>query len=304
MKKKICIIIVTWNGKNHVLTCLRSIYAAKHETEMHLIVVDNGSIDGSVSAIQSQYPHVEVVEAGENLGFTGGNNIGIRKALERGVDFVWLLNNDTQVDKNALSLINAFDDIRVGIAGSKIYFASGYEYHKERYGENDRGRVFWYAGGMIDWKNMYASHRGVDEVDKGQYDETEETQFVTGCSMMIRREVFEKIGLLDDKFFAYLEDLDFCLRAKAAHYRLMYIPKSVVWHANAGSSAVGSQLHQYYMTRNRMLLGFRYAPVRTKVALLREAVRSLVTGPSVVKHAIRDWFLGRYGNQYSNGTLR
>ncbi len=290
---RVAIILVNWNGKNDTLACLTSLYALTHpRINASTIVVDNGSTDDSVSAIRKRFPDVEVIETGKNLGFAGGNNIGIRHAMKAGADFVWLLNNDTVVDKNALSaLVDVFGESTVGIGGSKIYFAPGREYHRERYKEKDRGRVLWFAGGLIDWNNMYASHRGVDEVDRGQYDNVEETPFVTGCSMMIHKKVFEKVGLLDERFFAYLEDLDFCLRVKHAGYKLLYVPGSVVWHANASSSGVGSDTHQYYMTRNRLLVGFRYGPIRTKFALAREAIRTILTGPPIRRKAIVDAIL-------------
>lgn len=289
----VAIILVNWNGKDDTLACLSSLKVFSHQSSVfRTIVVDNGSTDNSVEVIQEKFPDVEVIETGKNLGFAGGNNVGIRRALEWGADYVWLLNNDTVVDKNALvALVDAFIDERVDIAGSKIYFSPGREYHKDRYDKRDLGRVLWYAGGIVDWQNMYASHRGVDEVDKGQYDKTEETGFVTGCSMMVRKDVFEKIGLLDEKLFAYLEDLDFCLRAKQMGYALFYVPQSVVWHKNAGSSGVGSDTHQYYMTRNRLIVGFRYAPFRTKLALVREAFRRLLSGPAIRRKAIIDALL-------------
>lgn len=289
----ISIILVNWNGKDDTLACLASLKVLSPQSSVFsTIVVDNGSTDNSVEVIRREFPDVEVIETGKNLGFTGGNNIGIRRALEAGADFVWLLNNDTTADKNALTaLIDAFADRRVGIAGSKIYFAPGHEFHKEKYQKKEQGKVLWYAGGLIDWKNMYASHRGVDEVDNGQYDRTQETSFVTGCSMMVRKDVFEKIGLLDEKLFAYLEDLDFCLRAKQMGYALFYVPQSILWHKNASSSGVGSDTHQYYMTRNRLIVGFRYAPFRTKLALVREAFRTLLSGPAIRRKAIIDALL-------------
>jgi len=297
-KKKIFVIIVNWNGWKDTLVCLDSLAKVKKQNIiLDTIIVDNGSTNESVSEIRKKFPKVTLLEAGKNLGFTGGNNFGIRYALKHGADFVWLLNNDTYVDPDALSFIRAFDDPSVGIAGSKIYFAPDHEFHHDRYKTSERGKVIWYAGGLVDWANMYASHRGVDEVDRGQYDKTIETPFVTGCSLVIRREVIDKIGFLDDKYYLYLEDLDYCLRAKQAGYKLLYVPSSVLWHVNAGSSGrPGNPLHEYYLTRNRLLLGLRYAPIRTKFALLREALR--FTSP-VRKKAVRDFLFCRFGNRFS-----
>jgi GT2 family glycosyltransferase len=266
---------------------------------LETIVVDNGSTDKSVSRIAEEFPEVKILAFDTNLGFTGGNNAGIKYAMLQGADYVWLLNNDTMVDKDALSIVSAFDNPAVGIAGSKIFFAAGHEYHKKRYSVSQKGKVFWYAGGIVDWDNMYASHRGVDEVDSGQYDAEEQTVFITGCSMMIRRSVIEKIGVLDDAYYLYLEDLDYCLRARSAGFLLMYYPRSVVWHVNAGSSGgAGNPLHDYYITRNRLRVGLRFAPIRTKVALIREAVRFLSGKNPEKKQAVADFFKGRMGRQY------
>jgi len=233
------------------------------------------------------------------LGFTGGNNAGIMKAMDLKADLVWLLNNDTIVDKNVLSFTKEFDDPKVGAVGSKIYFAAGREYHKDRYKETERGKVLWYAGGLVDWDNVYASHRGVDEVDHRQYDQTAQTGFITGCSFIIRSEVFKKIGLLDDRFYLYLEDLDLSIRIQRVGFKTLFCPASVIWHVNAGSSGKpGNPLHEYYMTRNRLLVGMRYGPLRSKLALLREAVRFMTGKSSVRRQAVFDWLTGQFGKQY------
>jgi GT2 family glycosyltransferase len=297
-KTKIFVIIVNWNGWKDTIVCLDSLKKVKqiHAT-LTIIVVDNGSTNESVPMIRKKFPEMTLLETHKNLGFSGGNNVGMRYALEHGADFVWLLNNDTFVDSGILSCLSTFKDPSVGIIGNKIYFAPGHEFHASRYSARQKGRVLWYAGGLIDWNNVYASHRGVDEVDHGQYDTPEETQFITGCSMIIRRAVIENIGYLDDNYYLYLEDLDYCLRAKKAGYRLLYVPAGVLWHVNAGSSArPGNPLHEYYFTRNRLLLGFRYATSRTKFALLREAFR--FTSP-VRRKAVRDWIFGKFGNRFS-----
>jgi GT2 family glycosyltransferase len=181
------------------------------------------------------------------------------------------------------------------IIGPKIYFAPGFEYHKKRYQKNDLGKVFWYAGGKIDWQNIFASHQGVDEVDHGQYETQQSTPFVSGCAMLVDRKIFEKIGLLDDKYFLYLEDLDFCVRARRAGFKIIYAPQAWLWHKNAGSSTVGGDLHDYFLTRNRMLFGFRYANRRTKFALFRETLRLLKGGRPWQKIGIRDFYWRRFG---------
>jgi len=296
----IAVIIVNWNGVADTVACLKSLEkVALGGNTLLTIVVDNGSTNDSVSVIKKQFPKVTLIANSTNLGFTGGNNVGMKDAMEKGADLLWLLNNDTIVDKNVLSFTKSFDDSSVGAAGCKIYFAPDHEYHHGRYTESQRGKVFWYAGGLVDWKNMYASHRGVDEVDHGQYDKSEETPFITGCSFVVRSEVVRKVGMLDDVYFLYLEDLDWNLRMQKAGWKTMYVPSSVVWHVNAGSSGrPGNPLHEYYFTRNRLLLGMRYAPLRTKFALVREAVRFLCTASAIRKKAVTDWLWGRFGKQY------
>lgn len=300
--KNVFIIVVNWNGKADTLTCLSSL--AEMDTagcNVKIVVVDNASTDGSVEAIKKAFPKVTVLESPVNEGFTGGNNRGMRFAMDEGADFLWLLNNDTIVDTKVLAgFLRVFQDDSVGIAGSKIYFAPGHEFHHDRYGKKERGRVIWYAGGLVDWANMYASHRGVDEVDRGQFDIPKDTDFITGCSFMMRRDVVEKIGYLDDKFFLYLEDLDYSLRARKAGFRALYAPGSIVWHINAGSTGKpGHGLHQYYLTRNRLLIGMRYAPMRTKLALAREAIRFVFGSSAVLRRAVLDFILGRFGNRYT-----
>ncbi len=300
--KNVFIIVVNWNGKADTLNCLSSLADMDNaRNNVATVVVDNASTDDSVASIRKNFPSVTVLESPVNEGFTGGNNRGMRYAVSKGADFVWLLNNDTKVDKDALKgLLDAFDDSAVGLAGSKIYFAPGYEFHHDRYSKKDRGRVIWYAGGLVDWANMYASHRGVDEVDTGQFERQEDTDFITGCSLMIRKDVVSRIGYLDDRFFLYLEDLDYSLRAKKAGFRCVYAPSSIVWHINAGSTGKpGHGLHQYYLTRNRLLIGMRYAPLRTKIALLREAVRFVFSSSPVLRRAVFDFITGRFGNRYT-----
>lgn len=299
-KVTVFVIILNWNGKVDTLACLNSFKTInKQGVDLQICVVDNGSTDDSAEVIRKNYPTVALVETGENLGFSGGNNAGIAYAMKEKADYIWLLNNDTVVDTNVLSFLTVFEDPRVGACASKIYFASGHEYHHDRYNVSDRGKVFWYAGGLIDWQNMYASHRGVDEIDNGQYDNVVETPFITGCSFVVRADVISKIGVLDDRYYLYLEDLDWSIRIQKAGYKTVYAPTSVVWHVNAGSSGVpGNPLHEYYFTRNRLVFGFKYASVRTRFALFREAVRFVFGQSKIRRRAVFDALFGRLGRQY------
>jgi len=297
--RKVTIVIVNYNGWKDTHDCLKSLGDIPD-----IVVVDNNSRDDSVAKLknwikENDKSNVKLVELTNNKGFSGGNNVGIRLALKNKSDYVLLLNNDTVVDQKLVTkLVNrAETDSKIGIVGSKIYFSKGYEYHKSRYKQSELGKVIWFAGGKIDWKNMYAFHRGVDEVDMGQYDISDDTDFITGCCMLIKREVVEKIGYLDDNLYLYLEDLDYCLRARQAGYKLIYESTANLWHKNASSSdKPGSRLHRYYLTRNRLIVGMRYAPIRTRVALLKESLKFFQKG-GVLRKAVRDYYLYNWGEE-------
>jgi hypothetical protein len=187
---------------------------------------------------------------------------------------------------------------KIGIAGPKIYFGKGYEFHGREYSSDQKGSIIWYGGGTVDWPNLTAFHRCVDEVDRGQLKYMQNVDFVTGCCMMIRREVVETIGKLDDAYFLYFEDVDYSLRAVEAGFELGLCGDAEVWHNNAGSSGgSGSELHVYYQTRNRLVLAFRYGSWRIRATALRWAAQQLASGTSIEKRAILDLATGQLGKQ-------
>src|ERR1041385_3465227 len=221
-------IVLNMNGKALLLETLESLRQMTYQN-FKLAVVDNGSTDGSQDAVRSHFPSVEVIENGENLGVMEGYNVGMRYSLHRNGDWAFLLNNDIAVGPELLSeLINtAISDKDIGILAPKIYYAS-------------EPNTFWYAGGNINYVTGIISHRGIREEDRGQYDRTEDTEYITGCAMLIKREVMEEIGLLDLIYSPmYSEDADYSARALRAGFRLVYVPSGKVWHKVSAFSGGG-----------------------------------------------------------------
>lgn len=306
--KNVAIIILNWNGKKDTIECLESITKLRTKNfEPRTIVVDNGSTDGSVEEIQNSIRQtggqnyklkLKVIQNSKNLGYSGGNNVGIKFALEHGADYILILNNDTIVDKSlVVRMVEvAKNDEDIGIIAPKIYFAPGFEFHKNRYKKSERGKVIWYAGGVINWANVFGHHRGVDEVDEGQYDNKEETDYASGCAMLVKKEAFDAVGFLDEKYFLYYEDNDISQKVKRVGLKVVYTPDAYLWHKNAGSGGgAGSHLQDYYITRNRLLFGMRYAPVRSKLALVRESIVLLGSGRQWQRRGVIDFYAGRFG---------
>lgn len=300
-KKKVFIIILTWNQLELTKQILQDI--SRLETKgikSETIVVDNGSKDGTQKELRGyKLPNMpfKLIENPENFGFAEGNNVGIRYALKKGADYLILMNNDIVVPKNlVIQLIKVAEkDKKIGLLAPKMYFAKGYEFQKERYSEKDLGKVIWYAGGIIDWDNIYSFHRGVDEVDRGQYDKQIDTDFVNGACALIRSDLIKNVGYLDKKLFLYWEDADLSERARRAGWRVVYMPNTHIWHKVAQASGIGSNLNDYFLTRNRLVFGMRYARWRTKLALIRESFKLLVSGRKWQKIGIRDFYLRRFG---------
>jgi len=242
------IIILNWNGKEDTVACLRSIEKLEYPN-FSVILVDNASSDGTAEYVKGKFPEVNIIANSENLRFAGGNNVGIKYAMEHNADQVLLLNNDTEVATNFLpELVHAIEnDKSIGIAGPKIYYY-------------DDKNVIWFAGGKVEFWKGWISHIGIREPDHGQYDFAREVDYITGCCMLVRREVIEKIGKLDESFFIYGEDADWCLRASKAGYKLVYVPSSIIWHKVSASSGGNlSWFKNWNKLKSQLKLMARYA---------------------------------------------
>lgn len=297
----ISIIIVNYNSAPLTTSCLRSLKQVKvQNAEIKVIVVDNGS---SVPyQLSLAYEDMAVlVRSGSNLGFTGGNNLGIHQAIEEyNSDFILLLNNDATMSSTALQLMvnQALADETVGVVTPKIFFTAGREFHFDSYEESDRGKVLWFGGGSIDWQNLFAFHRGVDEVDHKHIESTTDIDFATGCCMLIKREVLEKIGLLDKRYFLYYEDVELSRKVRSFNYKLSYCAEAIVWHENAGSSdGAGSVTHQYYQTRNRLLFFWEYGTTRTKMTVIKLLLRLLFSKNKMERRGAEHFIRRQFGKQ-------
>jgi hypothetical protein len=298
---KIFVVVLNWNGKKDTLECLDSLEKiVVKDYKLFVLVVDNGSVDGSVKLFQKikfKNGGLEIIENKENLGFAGGNNRGIRHAIKQGADYILILNNDIVVDKNIIVefLKTVSQKKKAGLVSPKIYFYKGFEFHKKRYSRKELGKVIWSVGGQIDWKNVYSTNRGVDEVDKGQFNLEREIDFATGACVFCSAEALREVGYFDEKYFLYLEDVDLSLRMRKAGWRILYTPQGSVWHKVSQSSGIGSELNDYFTTRNRLYFGVKYAPIKSKLALLKESVRFLIEARKWQKIGVRDYYLGRFG---------
>jgi hypothetical protein len=245
------VVLVNYNRFRDTLDCIASLRASSLR-DTHIIVVDNASVDGSVVQLRAAYPDLHLVANSENLGFAAGNNVGIRRALESGSSFVLLLNNDTVVDEHALeSLVQTMEkNPEAGIAGGKILYF------------NDR-RTVWFGGGKFNRNSGFGKHLGMGKPDDGSYDSLRECDFITGCCLLARREVFEQVGLLDEDFFAYLEDVDFCVRTREKGFAVLYQPRARIYHKVSSTTSWDSPLYIYFNLRNKLLfLRKRTNPVR------------------------------------------
>lgn len=300
----VSIVILNWKQSDLTINTIDSFLKIRHSKfSYQLIIVDNGSPTSDIEKLQAYVDSkssVLLFQTGSNLGYVGGNNFGINHALACKPDYLLLCNNDVIVDQNFLSVLVEYLEShpKVAIVGPKIYFASGHEFHYSRYTPSQRGKVIWSVGGHLDWNNIYGSNIGIDEVDSGQFSKVNrKIDFISGCCQLLRASLIKQIGLLDPSYFMYLEDADLCQRCLNHHHQLAIVPRSIIWHINAGSSqAGGGSLHDYFLTRNRLIFGLKYAKNSVKLALIKQSFIQLFTSQSKwQKQGIIDYYLRRLG---------
>ncbi|MCW3983687.1 MAG: glycosyltransferase family 2 protein [Candidatus Bathyarchaeota archaeon] len=223
------VVIINWNGKAILHKCLLTFFANTKSDNCRVILVDNGSTDGSVEMLQKDFPQIQLIKNNSNKGFSAANNQGIRVALANGAEQVLLLNNDIEItDSQWLEKLTTVleSDPQIGVAGCKLLFGDGRIQH---------------AGGVITLRG--ASHRGEREVDGGQFDRVEFVDYVTGAVLLIKAKVIREIGLLDEGYSPiYCEDSDWCVRARLRGYKIIYTPKpTLIHHCGVDTAKMGSK---------------------------------------------------------------
>ncbi len=244
---KVGVVVVNWNNPTDTIECLTSLQKMDYH-DFFTVVVDNASTDGSETAILNEFSGVHLIRMEKNRGYAAACNKAIEYCLENEAQQVLLLNNDVVVHPNILQ--NS-----IGIVGPLVLY-----YH-------DKSRVFS-AGGRFDrfTARNWAIDQGSQEVSR--YRLPREVDYVSGCALLVRSDLFEKAGLMDTRYFMYYDEVDFCLRAKAAGYKIVFVPRAKLWHRVSASSIFASSFREYYISRNRFVLQRKFLRKKEYLAFL------------------------------------
>jgi GT2 family glycosyltransferase len=293
-------IILNTNRREDTLACLESISKSTYPKQKTL-VLDNASVDGSVEAIRLTYPEVQVLNLTKNLGYAGNNNVGIQEAMKQGAEWVFILNEDTILAPDCLDqLINTAEtDPRTGIVGPMVY-------------HHDEPNVIQSAGVYIN-NNWRAFHIGQNQIDCGKFPIPRNVDAISGCAILIRRQVIEDVGFLDERFYYYWEETEWCLRARKADWNITHVPAAKLWHKGVQRDYHPSPSVTYYDTRNWLLMlskhnapvtTWLYAWYRTLLILttwtIRPKWRDMQDHRDAMWQGIRDFISGQWGTKPEN----
>lgn len=250
---KVSVIILNWNGYKDTTTCVNAVQKSIYP-HYEILIVDNASTNESEKVLRKTFPHITFIQTGNNLGYAGGNNIGIEKALKNGSDYVLILNNDCIIDSHLLSEMvqKAEKDKRIGLITPKVY---------------SHDNVISHIGSKLNWFSpAITTFIGENETDHGQYDNEQSVDIAPGDCLFINSLVFKKIGLLNPTYFLYYEDTDWSIRVKDAGLKIIYLPTAKAWHEGSHSTGnTTSALGSYYILRNKFQFAFYFAPWNAKL---------------------------------------
>ncbi len=262
---RVVVVVLNSNRREDTLACLASLAASAYSNQ-DVILLDNASTDNSVEAVSAAFPAVEIIRLRENRGYAGNNNVGISSAMAREADWVFVLNEDTVLDPNCVSHLVAAgeSDPAIGIVGPTVYHF-------------DEPDVIQSAGGLIGpaWESR---HLAQNEPDHGQFRQEHDVDWISGCGIMLRRGVIEQVGMIDERYFYYWEETEWCIRAGRAGWRIVHVPKAKLWHKGVQRDYHPSPHVTYYATRNRLMTLARHrAPVKSWTGAFMQIGRTLVS---------------------------
>jgi hypothetical protein len=303
MGARVVVVVLNWNGRADTLACLDSLRAVSRE-DVQILVVDNGSTDGSVPAIRVAHPGLELVETGRNLGYAGGNNVGIERAVAAGADFVLVLNNDTTCAPDLVDrlLEAAARHPRAGLLCPRMLYM-------------DEPHRVWFDGARWNPAGLTFAFPGKDRDERELGAANHETDYACGAALFVRAEVVRQVGAFDERYFLVWEESDWCYRARQAGWSSMVVPSARIWHkvgASFGSEA--SPLRAYFSSRNKMVWLARHGSAGERIRALAAAARAAVprwqvSADGTVPHtrralwAVRDWALAASGRGERLGYL-
>jgi GT2 family glycosyltransferase len=294
MKPKVVVIIVIWNGVEDTLECLSSLLQDGYPN-FEIVIVDNGSTDGSAETLHEKKFPVRILRAAGNMGFTGGNNLGLAEAQRLGARYVFLLNNDTTLEQGAIgALVEAAETTEgLGICAPVMHYF-------------DQPSRIWFAGSRLSLPRAEALHDGSFHPSRSSA--PYHVPWVSGCAMLVRMVALEQVGGFDERFFLTWEDVDWCVRMRAEGWFVMVVPKARIFHKCARSGMRLKGIHSYYAVRNSLLLAAKHAGIGYVSALffvLARHLRGAFRGNSkerregfhTTMEGLRDHLLGRYGGR-------
>jgi GT2 family glycosyltransferase len=248
-KARVRIVVLNWNGRDMTADCLRSLLAMQG-VEFRILVVDNGSSDGSESFLRESFSQIDIIANGYNRGFAAGCNIGMQLALEEDAEYVLLVNNDTIVAPDLLRELvsEAEANPRAAILSPKIYY-----FHPPN--------TIWWVGGTYNCWTGIPEHTDLRKKDTGKHDRAHDIDWATGCVALLRCEALRRVGLFDEKIFGNGEDLDLSLRMRQADYTVRYVPTAQLWHREGIDYRrnVGEHVRSFTLTRNLLWVMHKHA---------------------------------------------
>jgi len=258
-------VILNTNRRDDTLECIASLNDNSYERNT-ILVLDNQSSDGSVEAIHARFPQVKIIDLETNRGYAGNNNVGIAYALDQGADWIFVLNEDTVLAPDSLEmLVKAGEsDPEIGIVGPMVY-----HYHTPD--------VIQSAGGVLGpyWDSI---HLGRDQKDRGQYSEIHEVEWISGCAILLRREAILQAGSIDERFFYFWEETEWCIRIRRANWKIINVPQAKLWHKGVTVDHKPKPTVTYYATRNHLLtLAKHHAPFRVWASAWVQLLRTLTS---------------------------